>query len=121
MRLMDGWKRVWVTRTPRAREWTDASVNYTHPVTLAGRRLDLFTQVQILNVFNTFAIVNPASIDVGVLDPVLASARFQRFNPFTTTPVEGVNWARSPTFGQPFAASAYNIGRTFSMSFGVRF
>ena len=100
---------------------TDASVNYTYPITLAGRRLDLFTQVQILNVFNTFAIVNPASIDVGVLDPVLASARFQRFNPFTTTPVEGVNWARSPTFGQPFAASAYNIGRTFSMSFGARF
>ena len=100
---------------------TDASVNYTYPITLAGHRLNLFTQLQILNVFNTFAIVNPASIDVSVLDPVLASARFQRFDPFTTTPVEGVNWARSPTFGQPIAASAYNIGRTFSMSFGARF
>jgi hypothetical protein len=100
---------------------TDASVNYTYPITLAGQRLNLFTQLQILNVFNTFAIVNPASIDLGVVDPVLASARFQAFNPFTTTPVEGVNWARSPTFGQPFAASAYNIGRTFSMSFGARF
>ena len=47
--------------------------------------------------------------------PVLA------FNPFTTTPAQGVNWDLGPTFGEPSSRFAYQTPRTFRMSFGVRF
>jgi hypothetical protein len=43
------------------------------------------------------------------------------FNPFTTTPVEGVNWQKGPTFGQPTSRYAYQTPRTVSFSVGFRF
>jgi hypothetical protein len=56
------------------------------------------------------------------------------FNPFTTTPVEcpqgtsaanckamGANWQKGPNFGKPLSATSYQLPRTFTVSFGVRF
>ena len=43
------------------------------------------------------------------------------FDPFTTTPVEGVNWAKGPNFGTPLNRFAYTTPRTFRLTFGVRF
>ena len=48
-------------------------------------------------------------------------ALYQPFNPFTTTPVEGAHWAKSPTFGRALTRFAYTTPRTFRMTFGVRF
>ena len=45
----------------------------------------------------------------------------QTFNPFTTTPVEGVNWATGPNFGKALNRFAYTTPRTFRITFGVRF
>jgi len=46
------------------------------------------------------------------------------FNPFTTQPVEGVNWRKGvgpPAFGAPTSRFAYQTPRTFQFSLGLRF
>ena len=43
------------------------------------------------------------------------------FNPFTTTPVEGVNWKKDSLFGQPSGPGSYQAPRDFSFSVGFRF
>ena len=43
------------------------------------------------------------------------------FNPFTTTPVEGINWVKAANFGTPLNRSAFTSPRTLRLSFGVRF
>ena len=40
---------------------------------------------------------------------------------FTTTPVEGTNWQKAPTFGQPTSRYAYQTPRTFQFAVGFRF
>jgi hypothetical protein len=117
---------------------TDLAFNYTHPI---GRPngMQVFAQAQILNVFNEFQLcgcgstvfgtgsaanaggVNLQRIDTTVLTPGTTSSRFASFNPFTTTPVRGVNWDYGPQFGQAANRFAYTTPRTFRMSFGVRF
>ncbi len=47
--------------------------------------------------------------------------RFQPFNPFTTTPVQGTHWDYGDRFGEAIAADAYTVPRTFRFSVGVRF
>ena len=51
-----------------------------------------------------------------------------RFNPFTDTPVEGVNYELAESFGQPLNATtgsnlngSYQLPRTFRVSLGLRF
>jgi Carboxypeptidase regulatory-like domain/TonB-dependent Receptor Plug Domain/TonB dependent receptor len=55
------------------------------------------------------------------IDTRFNDAAFQAFNPFTTTPVRGVHWDYSPTFGQPLAFDDYQAARQFSFSAGIRF
>ena len=43
------------------------------------------------------------------------------FNPFTETPVEGVNWKKGPSYGQPTSPNSYQAPRDFSFSVGFRF
>ena len=49
------------------------------------------------------------------------TASMVRFNPFTTTPVLGVNWQPSPSFGTPLNRFAFTSPREFRVTFGVRF
>lgn len=115
---------------------TDFAAMYTHRVGAGrGRRLDLFLQAQLINLFNQFQLcgcggsaafplggnLQNQTIDTGIRTNVSTSATYQAFNPFTTTPVEGVNWAKSPTFGKALNRFAYTTPRTFRMTFGVRF
>ncbi len=116
---------------------TDFALNYIYRVPGAGQ-LQLFGQVQVLNVFNQFQLcacgstvfgtgsaanaggVNLQRLDTTVLTPG-TTARFATFNPFTTTPVRGVNWDYGPNFGTAASRFAYTTPRTIRMSFGVRF
>jgi hypothetical protein len=101
---------------------TDLALNWNYKP--AGRsRAELFAQIQLLNVFNQFAIVSPASgfVDLNVGTSSTAPARFQTFNPFATRPVRGVNWDYSPGFGTALGAGAYNVPRTFLLTFGIRY
>jgi hypothetical protein len=106
---------------------TDLSINYGHK--LAGaHRGEIFAQAQVLNLFNQFNAYNLATnkINTTVLtnndDPAFAA-----FNPFTDTPVKGVNWDYAKDtegkiqFGNPTSAAAFTIPRTFLFQLGVRF
>jgi len=92
-----------------------------------GWRLDvgpaeLFVQPQVLNVLNRDAVVtsDPRYVDLGVFTAA-TSADLQPFDPFKDEPVEGVHWARSPTFGEAFGPASHQQPRTFRVSVGVRF
>jgi hypothetical protein len=52
---------------------------------------------------------------------VTNAALYAAFNPFTTVPVEGVNWAKGPVFGTALNRFAYTSPRELRLSFGVRF
>jgi hypothetical protein len=117
---------------------TDMAVNYVRQVPGASRA-QLFAQVQVLNIFNQFQLcacgstifgtgsaanaggVNLQRIDTTVLTPGTTASQYATFNPFTTTPVRGVNWDYGPNFGTAANRFAYTTPRTFRMSFGVRF
>jgi hypothetical protein len=117
---------------------TDFAVNYAYEIPSAGG-LELFGQLQVLNLFDQSQLcacgatafgtgasgnaggVNIQRLSTTVLTPVNTPARFAAFNPFTTTPVRGVNWDLGPTFGQAVSRFAYTTPRSLRLSFGVRF
>ena len=99
---------------------TDFSLNYGYRL---GGKTELFGQIQVLNLFNQFQLfnINSNAIDTTVLTAVDDPDRFQAFNPFTQTPVKGVNWDYGEDFGKPVGAAAYTLPRTFQFALGVRF
>jgi hypothetical protein len=117
----------------------DFSASYNHPVAGRGaRKADVFIQAQVLNVLNqqdlcgcgatvfnnggniALNTVSGTSPGQSVLTAT-SSAALAKFNPFTTTPVQGVNWNLAPAFGTPLNRFAYDSPRQFRVSFGVRF
>ena len=105
----------------RAETSSSTDVAATMKVRLPGTSTQAFFKADVLNLFGESAIVNPFFVNTGVLTNVTTPARFAAFNPFTDTPVQGVHWDVSPTFGQAQSRFAYQIPRTFRMSVGVRF
>jgi len=117
---------------------TDLAFNYTYRMPKATHA-QIFAQLQVLNLFNQFQLcacgstvfgtgsaanaggVNLQRLDTTVLTPGTTASRFSAFNPFTTTPVRGVNWDYGPLFGTASSRFAYTTPRTLRMSFGVRF
>jgi hypothetical protein len=93
---------------------TDLSLNFT---TRIANAFEIFVQPQVLNVLNRHGLV---AVNTAVVSAVNSSG-FQRFNPFTTTPVQGVNWNYSSTFGQARNNQDYQLPRTFTLAAGVRF
>jgi hypothetical protein len=112
---------------------TDMSVTLNHGVNVGGaRKLDLFIQMHVLNVFNQFQLCGCGDsvfnnggqilltrINTGVLSP--NGTTRPNFNPFTQTPVQGVNWDLSPQFGTAQSRLAFTSPREFRVTFGVRF
>jgi len=92
---------------------TDFSLNYFLPVS----QTQLFVEGQVLNALNRHGRIS-FNTDVNVL---------KAFNPFTETPVEGVNWAKGSDFGKaqnPTTLTSqgdYQLPRTYRVSVGVRF
>ncbi len=114
---------------------TDMAVSYSYKVKAgSGPHVELFGQAQVLNVFNGFQICGCGAnvfsngggvdlantIDTSVLTRT-NSPSYTTFNPFTTTPVQGVNWALGPNFGKPVDRTGYTSPREFRVTFGVRF
>jgi hypothetical protein len=117
---------------------TDFAANYTYRIP-GGRGVQLFGQLQVINLFNQFQLcacggtafgtgsaanaggVNIQRLNTAVLTPVSTPARFAAFNPFTTTPVQGTNWDLGPVFGQATSRFAYTTPQSLRLSFGVRF
>ena len=95
---------------------TDMAVNWGTGLPQLGTT-ELFFRGVVTNVFNNGARTRG---DIGINTRV-NNAAYQAFNPFTTTPVMGVHWDYSPTFGEPQAFDDYQAARIFSFSVGVRF
>lgn len=114
---------------------TDLSVNYAYRIRATaatepeiffhGEVLNLFNQFQLCgcgaSVFNNGGATDLTTIGSTVRTPLTAPTAFQAFNPFTLTPVSGVNWDYAPNFGTALTALAYTSPRTFRFSVGVRF
>jgi hypothetical protein len=105
---------------------TDFAANYAYRI--PGRsRVELFGQLQVLNLFNQSQLCgcgqpvsqNGGAVNVARIDQTVRI--LQPFNPFTTVPVEGVNWMKGPSFGQASNRLAFTSPRSFRGSFGVRF
>jgi hypothetical protein len=112
---------------------TDVAVNYSRHLKAVKRQPELFAQAQVLNVFNGFQLCgcgadvfsNGGGVVITRIDQSVLSAAnsgaYQKFNPFTTTPVQGVNWNYGPNFGKALSRLAYTTPRTFRLTFGIRF
>jgi len=96
---------------------TDLSVNYSLRFKALGPRAEFFLRFVIGNLFNADAIDGPN----GTVLTSATDSTLQAFNPFTTTPVENVNYRLGPDFGKAISASAYQTPRSFVFGGGFRF
>ncbi|MBV8520265.1 MAG: TonB-dependent receptor [Acidobacteria bacterium] len=105
---------------------TDFSVNYRLPVFHGS---EFFVEAEVFNLFNEQAqiggstsIFTARNTTAACTNGSGAAVRCAAFNPFTDTPVEGVNWAKSSTFGQATGLSSqYQLPRMYQFSLGLRF
>jgi hypothetical protein len=109
---------------------TDVSANYTlRGPRAASTQLDLFVHAEVLNVFNQFQLcacggsvfTNGGLTDLTTINQGVTVAGLTPFNPFTTVPVEGVNYKKDPAFGGAINRFSYTSPRTFRFSVGVKF
>jgi outer membrane receptor protein involved in Fe transport len=99
---------------------TDLAVNYELPIS----RIGLFVQAELVNMFNEQAqVAGDVTVQTHRQDSTL-----QRFDPFTTTPIEGVHWRKAASFGDPLNPTggsntngSYQLPRTYRFSLGLRF
>ncbi len=105
---------------------TDLALNYKMKL-FSG--VELFIQPEIVNIFNQQGV---EGFDEEVLTAVdcpgtssqnaaCPAGGLKAFNPFTETPVEGVNYMKGPNFGKPESESDYQTPRTYRFSVGLRF
>lgn len=101
---------------------TDIAVNYAFRWRLFGKSIEVFVQPEIINVFDEDAVID---VNVSVTDPTTGA---QAFNPFTQTPVQGVNFIPRPGnalgftgFGQPQEKEDFQDPLTYRFSVGFRF
>lgn len=90
---------------------TDLTLNYAFQWGMLGKDVEIFLQPEVLNVFNEQNLIN---VNTTVTN-------LTTFNPFTTTPVEGVNWRKGPNFGKAVVDTDYQVPRTYRFSAGIRF
>jgi hypothetical protein len=95
---------------------TDLAINYSFFVNLGGSQLEMFVQPEVTNLFNENGVIDG---NVNVLDPT--NSDLEAFNPFTETPVQGVNWDFDPNFGEPINDLDYQLPRQYRISVGLRF
>ena len=95
---------------------TDLSLAWNHDVPGLARS-QVFLRFVMQNIFNNMSVENfNTTIQGRSQDATLAA-----FNPFTTTPVEGVHWKKGPSFGEPTSPTSYQSPREYNISVGFRF
>jgi hypothetical protein len=107
---------------------TDISVNYSFRFAHGGgSQPEMFFHGEVLNVLNQFQLCGCGDTvfsngGVSNLTTIGQAVRLiAPFNPFTDTPVKGVNWDLNPNFGTPLNAFAYTSPRIVRFSVGLRF
>ena len=104
---------------------TDLGVNYSVPF----RAVRFFLEADLLNMFNEQGIEDPDFVDKTVLTrrqtnclQTGTNTRCLAFNPLRgEQPTEGTHWQKGANFGNPTAADAYQLPRTYRFSLGLRF
>jgi carboxypeptidase family protein/TonB-dependent receptor-like protein len=101
---------------------TDLALRYTIPVVKVG----VTFLGDVVNVFNEHGIEDPDFVTQTVLTrrngaKLPSGNTAVAFNPFKETPVYGVNWEKSATFGRPNSADAYQTARYYRLAVRVRF
>jgi len=110
---------------------TDVAVNYSYRVPRAAGT-EVFFHAELLNIFNQFQLCgcgdtvfrNGGASDlrkIGTGIRTAANFTLQPFNPFTQTPVQGINWDYGPNWQRPTDRFAYTSPRTLRFNAGVRF
>jgi outer membrane receptor for ferrienterochelin and colicin len=112
---------------------TDFAANYAFAFG-GTRKIDAFFQLQVVNLFGNEQFcgcggtvfqngggVAQTRIDQTVRTSVSHPALYTAFNPFTTTPVQGVNFDLAPTYGTALNRFAYTTPRQLRIGFGMRF
>ena len=98
---------------------TDLSLVWSKKITGS---LEVFFRGLVYNVFNLqHVLAVDTTVSSNASPGSYTAASLPAFNPFTTTPVEDVNYRYGPNFGQPTAPSSYQAPRSASFSVGVRF
>ncbi len=95
---------------------TDLSFNYSFNLSVGGREIEIFIQPEVTNLFNEDGVIDPRGLDANEGVTVLRD-----FNPFTETPVQGVDWELADNFGEPLNEGDFQQERTFRFSVGFRF
>ena len=72
------------------------------------------------NIFNRATVVVPGT-EVLTRFSAGSTSGLRAFNPFTETPIEGVHYARSTSFGLATGPESYQAPRAFQVSAGLRF
>jgi hypothetical protein len=96
---------------------TDLTLNYSWAWNAFSKKVEVFVEPEVLNVFNEHGQV---VVDATVRDATTTGS-LAMFNPFTSTPVEGVNWSKGSNFGKATTPASFQTPRTFRFSVGFRF
>ncbi|MCG6948535.1 MAG: hypothetical protein LJE93_06425, partial [Acidobacteria bacterium] len=96
---------------------TDISLNYSFFINIGGSQLEIFLQPEVVNLFNEHAVVDPNNTTLTYRN----DSSLESFDPFTETPVEGVNWRKGSSWGEAQSEGDYQQARTVRFSVGLRF
>jgi outer membrane receptor for ferrienterochelin and colicin len=98
---------------------TDLSLVWTRRV---HGDVEVFFRGLAYNIFNNQAVTEVnTTVSSNASPGSYTAASLPAFNPFTTTPQEGVNYRFGPQFGQPTAPGSFQSSRSANFSFGIRF
>jgi len=93
---------------------TDLALNISFFV---GKNFEIYLQPEVLNVFNEDGVTGVNTRTVSWRE----DRSVENFDPYTTTPVEGVNWYKDDRFGEPEREGDFQLPRVFRVSVGFRF
>lgn len=96
---------------------TDISLNYSFFINIGGGQLEVFLQPEVVNLFNEHAVVSPNTTTLTYRN----DSSLESFDPFTETPVEGVNWRKGSSWGEAQSETDFQQARTVRFSVGLRF
>ncbi len=99
---------------------TDVSLNYYVPTGFL-KKGQFFVRVVTDNLFNQAAQVSAGNQTVFSPSNQNPARTMQAFDPFTTVPVEGVNYQRGPDFGKGLSAGDYQGARSYFFALGFRY
>ena len=93
---------------------TDVSLMWSRKL---ARTTSVFFRGVVTNILNNAAVINGDT----AINSNSNLKSLKAFNPFTTDPVQGVNWDYGADFGKPQNETHYQTPRTFNFSIGFRF